>query len=811
MSEQPAFQTGEGLGANRLAVILSLIGFTAVVAQIVLMRELIVVFYGSEISLGLMLANWLLWTAVGSSLLGRLAGRFPSPRRLVAGLQVAVAVVFPLTIFAVRASRSVFQATPGELLGPWPMFLTSLATLSVFCVISGFLFAAGSRLYAHQIGSTIAAGTASVYLLEAAGSGVGGILASLVLIRFLGAFDIALLVALLNLLAAASLLLRRPLYRRGVTATLLAAFALLVFPVVSLRLESASLDSLWRGYGLIVTRNSIYGNLAVTQAEGSRSLYESGIVVFTVPNPEAAEEAVHFALLQHPSPRSLLLIGGGVSGSVAQALQHSSLERLDYVELDPAILDLARKYFPKEWSAIEADARVRVHNLDGRLFLKTTVSSFDVIIVNLPDPQTAQLNRFYTLEFFREAAPRLTPGGVFSFQVTGAENYLSPELAEFLRCLNKTLRVAFPEVTALPGATVHFFAATRAGVLVKEPEALLERLRARQLRTQYVREYLIPFRMSPDRVRDLEEQIEPQPATPVNRDFTPIAYYFDVVLWGSRFQREASGWFASLARVQFITVLGVVTVAMLGLVGLALAGAAVSPPPHQIRSAVTDRRYRISVGFCVAAMGFTLMALEMLLLLAFQAIYGYVYHQLAVLIAVFMVGMAVGTWWQLRQLRRTSGSEQTSAITGEADSGEREGGPASRAEMRTLARLQLVAALSALILYGVFELLARVTSAPGLVLVSQVAFPGLALVAGMLGGYQFPLASRIYFSNGSQRSAGALYGLDLLGACAGAVALSLYLFPVFGFLKTALLIAVLNLAPAVLAALPVPVEQAPPG
>jgi spermidine synthase len=131
--------------------------------------------------------------------------------------------------------------------------------------------------------------------------------------------------------------------------------------------------------------------------------------------------------------------------------------------------------------------------------------------------------------------------------------------------------------------------------------------------------------------------------------------------------------------------------------------------------------------------------------------------------------------------------------------------------MRTLARLQLAAALSALILYGVFELLAGVTSAPGLVLVSQVAFPGLALLAGMLGGYQFPLASRIYFSNGSQRSAGALYGLDLLGACAGAVALSLYLFPVFGFLKTALLIAVLNLAPAVLAALPVPVEQAPPG
>lgn len=85
---------------------MSLIGFSAVIAQIVLMRELIVVYYGNELSLGLMLANWLFWTAVGSSLIGGLTEYFANPRRLVAGLQVVVAVVFPLTIFAVRASRA---------------------------------------------------------------------------------------------------------------------------------------------------------------------------------------------------------------------------------------------------------------------------------------------------------------------------------------------------------------------------------------------------------------------------------------------------------------------------------------------------------------------------------------------------------------------------------------------------------------------------------------------------------------------------------------------------------------------------------
>ncbi len=83
--------------------------------------------------------------------------------------------------------------------------------------------------------------------------------------------------------------------------------------------------------------------------EGSRSVYENGVVLFNVPDPAAAEEAVHYALLEHPSPRSLLLIGGGLNGSIAQALRHPTLERVDYVELDPAILDLAREYFPNEW------------------------------------------------------------------------------------------------------------------------------------------------------------------------------------------------------------------------------------------------------------------------------------------------------------------------------------------------------------------------------------------------------------------------------------------------------------------------------
>ena len=71
----------------------------------------------------------------------------------------------------------------------------------------------------------------------------------------------------------------------------------------------------------------------------------------------------------------------------------------------------------------------------------------------------------------------------------------------------------------------------------------------------------------------------------------------------------------------------------------------------------------------------------------------------------------------------------------------------------------------------------------------------------MLGGYQFPIAAEIYLHDRGGRSGlGALYAIDLLGGCVGALLLSTYLIPVFGFWKTAWLCAAINLAPALLAA-----------
>jgi len=756
--------------------VLILIGFTAAIAQIVLLRELMVVFYGNEISIGLMLASWLFWTAAGSSLAGRWAARARHPRRLMAAIQVPIAVVLPWTVVAVRAAKGLLQTVPGEVLGPGPMLLTSLAALGPLCILSGALFTVGSRVYAAAAGSTASEATGSVYLWEAAGSAGGGLLAGLALVRFLGSLEIAWWLAAVNLMAAGALAIAARPLRRAAIGALAGIAALLVYSGAPRRWEENSQQRFWRGQHLMATLNSVYGNLAVVATEGSRSVYENGMVLFTVPDPPAAEEAVHYALLEHPAPRSLLLIGGGINGSIAQALRHPTLERVDYVELDPAIRDLARDYFPNEWRALQADPRVHVHLTDGRLFLKTTPSAFDVVIVNLPNPQNAQLNRFYTVEFFGEVSRRLAPGGVFSFQLRSSEDYISPELGEFLRSIHKSLRAVFPEVAVIPGETVHFFAARQAGTLASGARELLGRLHARHLETSYVSEYFIPYRMTPERLIDFDRQIRADtpgaPPTPLNRDFAPVAYYFDVALWSSQFHQGYRRLFRALADIHF----GALAVALGTLLAALVVGARLV--------AARRRRRRFAAAFSTAATGFTMIGLEMLLLLAFQAIYGYVYQQLAVVIAAFMAGMALGTWMALRR--------------------------AAPAGMRVLAATQVLAAAAPLILLGLFEAIGRASSASGLA-ASRLAFPALAVVSGMLGGFEFPVASRVFFgatgrgvppSTGPaapSASSGTLYALDLAGSCLGAILFSAWFVPVFGFFKTALLSAVVSLAAAAMA------------
>jgi spermidine synthase len=754
---------------------LALCGLTAVVGQIVLMRELIQVFNGNEIALGILLATWLLWTAAGSGL-SSAAGLGRNRSRLaVAALECVLAASLPATIWALRGAKAFFQTVPGELVGPVPMLFTSLVCLSVFCAASGALFVAAARMAAAESGLSPRAAASSAYLLEAAGSALGGILASVVLLRFCDAFQIAVIVGLLNLCVAIALLLR---LGRAPLALLACAAALAAVPLlvwVAPRCDAAARARLWRGFNVVAARDTIYGNLTVTETGPIRSIYENGAILANAPDPAAAEEAVDYALLEHAAPKRVLLIGGGVNGGVAEALKHPTVASLDYVELDPALIGMARQFFPRQTADFDSDPRVHLHFVDGRRYLTETKEKFDVIIVDVPDPQTAQLNRFYTAEFYRLARAHLEPGGLLAVELRSSEETISPDLAEFLRSIRRTLAEVFPYQAAIPGETIHFFGAIEPGVLTRDPQVLVARLRERRLATQYVREYFIPYRMMPDRMEQVETELAPAATTPVNRDFAPIAYAFDVVLWSAQFKSGYAEWFRAAEHVAFGRVAGALAIVLLLCAGLMafLPG--------------RERRERAAAGSCVAATGFTLMALQIFLLLGFQAVFGYVYTELATLIGLFMAGIALGSWLAMRAHNSSDGGAPNGL---------------------QLAGVQLLLGLAGPALLLVVSLIGNLASPAAAWVAARGLFPALAALAGVLGGYQFVVAAGIFLrGRGEPSGLGVLYAIDLLGGCAGALALSGFLIPLYGFWRTAWLCAAINAAAVLLAVRANLVEQ----
>ena len=305
----------------------------------------------------------------------------------------------------------------------------------------------------------------------------------------------------------------------------------------------------------------------------------------------------------------------------------------------------------------------------------------------------------------------------------------------------------------------------RPDVLTEDPLTLMARLRDRRLQTQYVNEYFIPFRMMPDRMDQVVGQLHPLNSTPVNRDFAPIAYYFDVVLWSAQFKSGHLGWFRAAAHLAFGQVLGVAAIVLL------------VPAVLLALLPVRAHRARSATAYCTLTTGFTLMVLQILLLLAFQSVYGYVYHQLAILIGLFMAGIALGSWLSMRRNRMST-----------------------RAACSSLATTQFLLALSGPALLFAVSLLAGISGVAATWVAAQLVFPALATFSGMLGGYQFPIAAEIFLHDRERRSGlGALYAIDLLGGCAGAILLSTCVIPVFGFWRTAWLSAAINLVPALLA------------
>ena len=595
------------------------LGAVSILGQIVLLRELFVAFFGSELIYLLAFGFLLCETALGV-LAGQRLGA-PSGAQ-VRALFLAFAALLPLLMVFVRALRLLFGGTPGAYLPFLQQLLGMGLALLPFGILVGLLFQRAAVLYVGTGRSF-----ASAYAIESAGGLLGGALATFFLRWGVQNLAAGLLCSLMALLAAGWLPGRERPGRVRVGAVLL---GVVLLSCLSL---SPALDRWLTALnhpGLAATRDTPYGRVSVTQTLGQIAVFANDGLVFESQGT-AAEEFAHLAALQVESPKSVLVLGGGAEGLVFEILKHEP-DRVDEVELDATSFHLMMPFLPEEIrESLRAD-EVHLKIADPRRFLATS-GEYDLILVGMGEPDSGQANRFYTREFFAACQEHLAPGGVLAFRLRAAENLWPPALVRRTASIHRALEAVFVEVLVLPGTTNIVLAAE--APLGRDPDVLAVRFRERGIQARLVSPAYIRYLLTNDRLQEIADLLE-QAQAPQNTDARPICYQYTLVLWLSRF-------FPVLGLMDLPTPSAGALWVLAPLAGWALA-------------LLFLRRFRAGRrNLLVVAAGFIGMVLESALILGYQVRQGVLFQDLGVLITMFMAGLSLGALVLDRRARQGGG------------------------------------------------------------------------------------------------------------------------------------------------------------
>ena len=567
-------------------ILVALTGLATLVTQLLIIRECIAQFSGNEFVITLILFIWLFLGAVGNRVSRLIDKFFPAAENGLIRISIAIAVLPVLLLYALRLFRDFFFIH-GTNVGFYPTFTFIFLCMAPYGLLVGI--ALPYSLFVLKKKCPDYPGT-TIYLMDNLGNVIGGILFSFALIFFTTPMQSLLIVGFLLLVSVCFLIRTRP---SGKWTALFAVFMATAILALGLFPEKASLLP---GEGeQTYYKESRYGRILLMADRDQYTLYTDGNPVLFSQDIPLAEETVHYPLCQLENANQILLIGA--RSGIMSELEKYQPETIDYVELNPHMSTVLIRY-----GLIQYDSEaLHIINEDGRAYLLETNKTYDAIVLNLPDPSTFQVNRFFTDRFFGLAKKHLNNGGILSFSVPGYDNYLSEPLREKLSSLFNTVSDYFDYVTLLPGTNIIFLCSNRP-LHLDIPEQLSEK----KIPTLYISRFY-RGNMTPERVRQLNELMDS--SIRKNEDLKPHLIFLMFKNWFFLHQTSPVGFAfaAAIILIVFLLIMG-------------------------------------KCEFVLFSSGFALMGSEILTIFVVQIFFGYIYSQIGLIVTVFLAGLFPGAW-----------------------------------------------------------------------------------------------------------------------------------------------------------------------
>ena len=699
-----------------MAIQLVLLGFISILGQVVILRELVVAYYGIELIYLIAIGVWLIGTGWGA-MLGR--KRIRAHRNEVLWLFLLMALLLPLDVILIRGIRYLLGGVSGAYLS-FPLQLCGIAiTILPLGLLLGLLFQRCAKAFVES-GKSLA----KAYGIESAGSVFGGIASTGLLYWGMQNITTVILTAYLAAVYICWETRKNISLLSGLAYTLCLGLTLMLLFVINIDYRTTG----WNHQYLLSSRDTPYGRVSIVGHEGQISVFENDALSFETEGT-SAEELAHLVALQHPNPKRVLVLGGGIEGTVYELQKHHP-QQIDYVELNQALI---ADVIPLLGDSIRASLQNNRTNLifgDPRQSL-SSLGKYDLILAGMADPNSAQANRYYTADFFKQVKQHLNSGGVIGFRLRSAENFWTEQLTLRNASVFGALKSVFPATIVLPGTTNIIITGETA--LTSEPDTLVERFRDRGITARLVSPPYIHYLYTNDRFREIAKQLQTQ-AAPINSDDQPVCFHFAVSIWLSKFfpQLLASG---SSGFHFFDSVKSWI----IPLSALLLGGFFFS----------LRKRERAKGIVIVGGAGFCGMLLETILILRYQIKSGVLYQDLGLLLTMFMLGLAVGAIAVDKYFDNRKPSLKQSRLMGSG--------------------LMLFFALLGLLVW-----LSQCTDSGGI-----MATGILLMLSGVLVAAVFAYIS---LTNGTDRnnSISALYGADLIGGACGTLMGSILIVPIIG-------------------------------
>jgi spermidine synthase len=264
---------------------------------------------------------------------------------------------------------------------------------------------------------------------------IGALFAScafpIVLVPYLGLLRTSFLFGLINVGVAAVAL-------RVMGTMLHARKRLTIFAIVSACILTAGMagsgnftsftENLLYQDDIILARQTPYQRIVVTRWHDDIRLFIDGHLQFSSVDEHRYHEAlVHPAMSASPGAKRALILGGGDGMAARELLKYGEIESIDLVDLDAEMIRLFRErpFLAGLSDNALSNPKVRVHVEDAGKFLERSSETWDLVFLDLPDPNNLSLSRLYTKSFYKLLSQHLAAQGIAVTQATSP--FYAPE------------------------------------------------------------------------------------------------------------------------------------------------------------------------------------------------------------------------------------------------------------------------------------------------------------------------------------------------------------------------------------------------